>query len=349
MSSPYFEYMGRIDRQNPDEPLFIYAGSQVKMRFTGEEVYLKIKKHTMWGDVALGYVIDGRMGKIPLMQIKDDEETEIKLVSNLGEGEHTLIVYKRLASNYFYTLSDVRIEGGELLPCKTEYRLKLEAYGDSVTAGEVLEAVDFVGRSDPENHGSAYDNSYNSFVFQTARNLNAEINAVAQGGIAVFTGTGYFHYPDGIGMEDVYDKLGYFPEVGISDWDFSQYVPDAVILALGQNDKHNAVTDKDDIDITDPETRNKWKEGYKKIIRSLSEHYGKNTKYIFTTTLLMHDKEWDNAIAEIVSELNAEGIAAYRNIFRRNGSATPGHPRLQEHTEMAKELTDYILSLGLCR
>ncbi len=56
----------------------------------------------------------------------------------------------------------------------------------------------------------------------------------------------------------------------------------------------------------------------------------------------MHDPEWDNAIEEIKNELCEDGIKAYRNVFSRNGAATPGHPRLPEHDEMARELTEFI-------
>lgn len=342
MNDKNIEYMGRIDKSNPLSPVFVYAGSQLKIRFTGSEVSIKIKPHTVWGNTSLGYVIDGRMGKIPFMQLENDKETELKIVSNLEDKIHELIIYKRLSANYYYEISEINITGGEMTAIKKNYDMKLEFYGDSVTAGEVTEAFDFVGRCDPENHGSSYDNSYYSYAFITARNLNAEINAVAQGGIGVFDGTGYFHAPDYIGMESVYDKLGYFPEYKISDWDFDEYTPDIVVLALGQNDKHNGKTDSDDIDINDEKTRQHWKDGYKKIVRSLYEHYGEKTKFIFTTTVLMHDKAWDDAIEEIVCELNAENIKSYHNMFTRNGAATPGHPRKAEQEEMAAQLTAFI-------
>ena len=56
----------------------------------------------------------------------------------------------------------------------------------------------------------------------------------------------------------------------------------------------------------------------------------------------MHDAEWDKAIDEVVNELKAEGIPAYHMLFKRNGAATPGHPRYQEHKEMAEELATFL-------
>ena len=73
----------------------------------------------------------------------------------------------------------------------------------------------------------------------TARRLHAEIHDVAQGGIPLLDGTGWFAAPDYLGMESVYDKITYNPQLGESrQWDFSAYVPHVVIIALGQNDNH---------------------------------------------------------------------------------------------------------------
>ena len=96
---------------------------------------------------------------------------------------------------------------------------KIEFYGDSVTAGEVSEALDYVGKSDPEHQGE-YSNSWYSYASITARKLNAEVNLVAQGGVALLDGTGYFVPPTYIGMENVYDKLRYNPQLGqVTKWD----------------------------------------------------------------------------------------------------------------------------------
>ena len=37
-------------------------------------------------------------------------------------------------------------------------------------------------------------------------------------------------------METVYKQMGYEPHFELTEWDFSRYIPDYVIIALGQND-----------------------------------------------------------------------------------------------------------------
>lgn len=340
--SEKINYYGRTDVKE-DGVYCYFPSTSAEVRFKGTEIYAKFSADIVWGTAALGYVIDGRMGRIPLHKDNNKKEMTYQIANSLEpDQEHTLILYKMQAASTIIAVKGFSCDG-EFLPAPEKPALKLEYYGDSVSAGEVTEAYDFVGRCDPASHDSAYDNSYLSYTWQTARLLGAQLHNISQGGIAVFDDTGYFHAPKMIGMESVYDKLCYFPEGGeLTDWDFSKYTPDIAVFALGQNDKHNGITDKDDIDIYDPATRTKWKEGYKKIVKSIHSHYGNSTKYVFLTTVLMHDAEWDKAIDEVVNELKAEGIPAYHMLFKRNGAATPGHPRYQEHKEMAEELAAFL-------
>ena len=60
---------------------------------------------------------------------------------------------------------------------------------------------------------------------------------LAQGGIALLHGQGYFAGPDYTGMEESYDKIEMNPYLGeTKPWDFSRYTPHVVIVAFGQND-----------------------------------------------------------------------------------------------------------------
>ncbi|MGN0552328.1 MAG: electron transporter RnfD [Oscillospiraceae bacterium] len=333
-------YTGRIDFSDADAPVLYYAGSCAAFRFKGTALAVKLNAVIYWGELSLGAVIDGKPQSVRLDPENNGKDIEVTITDSLEDTVHDVVIYKQHAANQLLTLKGFVIDG-ELLEPAAKPKLKIEAYGDSVCAGEVIEAANHVGKCDPENHNSRYDNVWNSFVMQTARNLGGELHNICQGGIAIFDGTGYFHCPDYIGLESVYDKLCYFPEGGISQWDFSRYIPDIVIIAVGQNDKHNGRTEKDDIDISDQSYRKLWKTAYIKMVRDLNEKYS-SPKFVLTTTVLEHDAEWDNAIEEIKNELNDMGIKAYHNLFKRNGAATPGHPRLAEHNEMAEELTAFI-------
>ncbi|MGN0632978.1 MAG: electron transporter RnfD [Oscillospiraceae bacterium] len=334
-------YIGRTENYN-GFPRFVFAGTSVTVRFKGTGAKCVIRNHRFYNVSELGFVIDGRREKAEFEH--KEEDIVITLCEGLEDTEHELTLYKKHAgSHYFEFKGFILSEGAELLAAKPLPKRKIECYGDSVSAGEVVLAVDYTASTDPEGHDGIYDDAWLSYPMITARNLGAQLNNIAQGGIAIFDNTGYYHAPNFIGMETAYDKVCYFPEAegGMTNWDFSKYTPDLVIFAVGQNDPHNE--GNPDNDINDPVFREKWKNGYKKIISDLRSKYP-NAVFVLLLTVLMHSPDWDNVLDEIVAELHDEKISHFK--FTRTGKATPGHPRITEQYEMAEELTAYISSMG---
>ena len=335
-SNPAFSYMGRIDFEKPDSPLFIYAGSMVTAKFTGTSVGMMIHPYLIYSCTWIGAVVDGVQYKFDLN--KSEVPVYIPIAEGLAEGEHTVTIFKRTAgSHHYFRFCGLMLDStAEIMPDGHEYDMNIEVYGDSVSAGEVVEAVFYTGHTDPE-HYSQYDNSWFSYSLTLARKLNARINCNAQGGISLIDGAGYFNPPDYIGLESAYDKLSYVPEMGITKWDFSRFHPDYVIIALGQNDAN-----PDPKRIYDPEYNEKWKTVYKNMVNSLREKYSDSTRFIIITTVLMHEPVWDETLDNIVNELALDNVRRFK--FRRNGAATPGHPRISEQEEMACELAEFIIS-----
>lgn len=330
-------YEGRIALSEEGAVMY-YPGSSVTMRVNAENIGFILNERRSWGTLSVGLIVDGEPQK-PIRLEKENIGKDTEYSFDLSGGEHIVTVYKvHAGGNHILTFKGFELDG-ELLDAPEKPKLKLEVFGDSVCAGEVTMAVDNVGKSDPENHDSIYDNSYYSFVMMTARMLNAQIHNNSQGGIALLDGTGYFNMPETIGLETTFDKECYIKDAGYTDWDFTRYTPDVVIIAIGQNDNHEE--GKPDRDINDPAIRTAWKTRYKEMVETLHSHYY-TAKYVLTTTLLMHDKAWDDCIEELKNELRAEGIPAYHNVFTRNGAATPGHPRIPEDEEMARELAGFI-------
>lgn len=336
-SNSMLSYEGRVAISD-EKAVMYYPYSSVTMRFAGKEAKVILCETRFWGTLSLGYVLDGVPGKVLLAPENAGKDAEIIISASDDAKEHTLKIYKAHAGNHILTFKGFSVDGEFLTPPEKP-SLKLEFFGDSVCAGEVTEAVEYVGKCDPEGHDSRYDNAFYSFAAMTSRMLPAQINNNSQGGIALINGTGYFHAPDFIGLETTFDKECYIPEGGYTEWDFSRYTPDVVVIAVGQNDKN--LDGQPDRDINDPKIRAEWKKRYMEMVETLHSHYY-TAKYVLTTTVLMHDKAWDDCIEEIKDDLRKEGIPTYHNVFTRNGAATPGHPRIPEHEEMAHELTGFI-------
>ncbi len=338
-SSDAFLYTGRIDFATPDAPCFIYAGSSVAFRFQGSNAFMKLKNYHSCYHNYIGVVIDGVVQeKIEITT--HGEELILPVCAGLSNEAHEVVLYKCQDASHYYDFLGLFIEpAATLLPPPARPARRMECYGDSVSAGEVCEALDCVGRPDPENHDGIYSNAWYSYAFFTARKLNAELYDIAQGGIALFDKTGYFHGPDYVGMESVWDKLRYCDYFGaLTPWDFSRYTPHVVLLAIGQNDSN-----PEDYMGKDKEKSEHWKQHYTGLIKNLREKYP-DALFVLATTILCHDKAWDDAIEDVKNAIADPKVVHF--LYSNNGSGTPGHIRIPEAEKMAQELAGFIESFG---
>ena len=334
------EYSGRIDYEN-DKAIFVFPCTYVKIRFKGKNIWAYVDNKNNYWDNYVGVIIDGNQEKI-LLENDSALKQRLELAEGLDETkEHEVMLFKRQDSChelgfYGFELDDAAV----ILEINEKPSLKLEVYGDSVSAGEVSEAIDFVGKPDPEWHKGELSNSYYSYSWILARKLNAKLHDIAQGGIALLDNTGWFNAPDFIGMESVYDKVRYNPAFGRTTyWDFDKYTPDIVIVAIGQNDNH---PEDYMAEFYHSKKSENWREHYRKFVMKLMEIYPK-AQIILCTTILEHHKNWDDSIEEVCKSLENERVHHF--YFSNNGKGTPGHIRKPEAEKMADELAAYINGL----
>ena len=337
------QYSGRIDFDDPKAPVLVYAASFIRIRFQGTAVKAVLENHHNYWTNYMGIIVDGVQGKFAL---ENDGKKEYVLAENLSDGEHELLLFKRMDACHYVTFYGFKLEGAKegcdpaLLPCEKLPDRRIEVFGDSVSCGEVSEALDFVGKEDPVHDGE-FSNSWYSYSWMTARKLGAELHDTSQGGIALLNDTGWFAAPDYLGVESCYDKIQYNPALGsVKKWDFSKYQPQVVIVAIGQNDNHPKDYMAEDYNC---EKAKFWREKYEGFIRRLMEVYP-DAHIVLTTTLLLHHKNWDLSIDTVCNRIDSERVHHF--LYQRNGKGTPGHLRIPEAEEMAEELSDYINSLG---
>ncbi len=333
------DYCGRIDFSDKSAPVFIYPCTCVKMKFKGTSVNVVLRNKSQYWDNYMGAVLDGEQIRVKLSA--EDEIKTYKIDDGLEDTEHELLFFKRQDACHVVEFYGFELnEGAKVLQVTGKKKRRIEVYGDSVSAGEVSEAVEYVGKEDPKHNGE-YSNSWYSYAWITARKLDADIHDIAQGGVALLNDTGWFFAPNYIGMEQIYDKLSYNPALGeIKKWDFSKYRPHVVIVAIGQNDNHPQDYMAENYNC---EKAVYWRKSYKQFIEQLREQYP-DTEIILTTTILKHDAAWDKAIDEVCKELNDEKIHHF--YYKENGVGTPGHIRIPEAEKMAEELAAYIETLG---
>ena len=331
-------YTGRIDWSTPTKPVWIFPCTSSEFKFMGNMLKIHVSNKNEYWQNYLGCILDNVQS---CFYIKKEGRTTIEIpVPENETGVHQVMFFKRQDSCHEITILGYEIGDGEKLLAPPEKPdRKIEIYGDSVSAGEVSEAVDFVGMEDPEHNGG-YSNSYYSYGWILARKLGAQIHDIAQGGIALMDGEGWYHEPEQTGMETVWNKVHYNTRLSqMTQWDFDKYRPQAVIIAVGQNDCHPIDYMKEGY--CESKAR-KWREHYMRFLENIRKTYP-DAYIICCTTLLNHDKAWDEAIAQVVGNMGDKKITQYR--FNRNGTGTLGHLRIPEAYEMAQELAEYIEEL----
>lgn len=335
---PFLQYSGRIDFDDPMNPVWVFPCTFVKFRFSGRFIKAEVTNMRGCWDNYLGVIIDGKARSVLLAP---QGRQVIILGEDLSEGEHEFMLYKRMDSCHQVVLHGFHLPP-EAVIAKTDPlpKRRIEVYGDSVSAGEVSEAVDYCGLQDPPNNGE-YSNSYYSYSWCTARRLNAQLHNISQGGIALLAGTGYFHGPDYLGMEYMYDKIQYNTQIDkAKQWDFTRYTPHVVIVAIGQNDNHPDDFMQDHYE--HPKAIN-WRLRYAAFIKKLRSIYPKAV-IVLTTTILNHSVNWDRSIEEVTQSLNDPAVHHF--LYSNNGCGTHGHIRIPEAEKMALELSAFLESLG---
>lgn len=333
-------YSGRIDWSDPFAIVWTYPGTFVKIRFKGNKLAVCLRNKNEYWDNYLG-VVEGDVQNKLLIPKEGEATIEIPL-QETPDNVHEVLIFKRQDACHELTILGFELDDdAELLEASPLPKRRIEVFGDSVSAGEVSEALDYVAKADPEHNGE-YSNSWYSYAWIAARKLDAQLHDIAQGGVALLDNTGWYHEPDYIGMEHVWNKMRYNPDYGtVKEWDFSKYTPDIVIVAIGQNDSH-----PDDYMKTDyeGEKAKNWRTHYRQFLAKLRETYP-DAWIICCTTLLQHDIGWDMSISQAVQDLGDKKVS--HCVFQRNGKATPGHLRIPEAEEMAKELCQHIRALGI--
>ena len=337
--NPLLRYTGRIDFSHLSAPVLVYPYSSVEMRFSGTKLKVVLKnRHAYWNNY-LGCMIDGVQSKV---QIPEHGKTLcLSLAEHLEDREHDLFFFKRMDSCHEFAFYGFVVDkDAEIMPPAERPARRIEVYGDSVSAGEVSEAVEYVGKADPPHNGE-FSNSYCSYAAMTARKLHAQLHDIAQGGIALMHGTGWYDEPDAVGMEEIWDDVEYHRAFGPNKkWNFGKYTPHVVIVAIGQNDSHPADYMAEDYG---SEKSERWRRHYESFLRNIRSVYP-NALIIAATTILCHSPAWDRAIGEVCGRIGDPRIVHF--LYSRNGNGTPGHIRIPEAEEMSDELSGFIESFG---
>ena len=321
------QYAGRLGQQEAATEMY-WSGSSVKLTFEGNSIAALLQDNT--GDNYYNVIID--QDSIAVLR-PDTTKRYYTLAENLDKGPHTLELFKRTewtrGTSSFYGF---RVSGAasKVLETKKPQR-KIEFYGNSISAGYAVE--DYSGKDSPD---STFTNNYLSYTALTARNFAAEYRCICRSGIGIMISW----FP--LTMPELYDRLN--PNDSLSQWDFSNYTPDIVVVNLFQNDSW-IVNIPEHPQFIEKFGKEKPSEefiidAYANFIQTIRKEYPNAhiIDMLGNMDITQEESPWPNYVKEAVYRLADPKMHSLFVPFKDTG----GHPSIEEQEILANALTAYI-------
>jgi hypothetical protein len=313
-TDPAVRYVGRFDLSA--EPMAAWSASSVVIKFHGTDLNALLsddKGRNVWQIEVDGQPTD----KLLIGQGKH----LYRLATGLSEGDHLarLVKATEIYEGTTQFLGFQLSAGGALLPAPVSpYRL--EVIGDSISCGA---AVD--GKPGEIEANNVWENAYESYGEVTARRFGADYVCIAYSGRKL--------WPDNT-VTELYDEIT--PVHPASVWDFSKFIPQAVIISLSTNDFGKKQPNGQPLDQVG------WVAAYEKFIGRLRGHYPAADIYCASSPMLTGQKLTDSkaCLMKIASDLNAAGDAKVHYLElpsqdHKDGIGGAYHPNAKTHQLIA--------------
>ena len=337
---PAFYYTGRIDFSQPEAPVFYWPGTSVAFRFEGPSLSIVLEDHD--GENYYNVFVDDY--KNPIVIDCNSGRAVYPIATQLKDTVHTALIFKRTecegSENYTTFHGVVLARGKSLHPVESKPQRRIEYFGNSITCGYGIEAP--IGE---EEGLLASRNNWLAYSALTARELNAEYHCSSKSGIGITIS--WFNQI----MPEIWDRLApWNPE---SQWDFSQWTPDVVVVNLFQNDSWL-------VNLPDhPEFQRRFSEAghapspdelidaYVAFIRDLRSVYPDQPIICALGSMdaVKAGSPWPDYIRQAVHNMKTEydDTNLYVHIFEYDGLGL--HPKIKDHEKMASELANLIRSI----
>lgn len=314
-TNPCIRYVGRFNLREAAGPRCAWSASSIFLRFLGTALNVRVNESA--NDDEYQVELDGKASAVLVPR----SGTHLYSVFQSSKsGTHTVRLVKRTEAFFGTTqfLGFQLSEGGRMLTQPAPHARRLEIIGDSISCGYGNEAKD-----QHERFSSTTENAYLSYGAMAARSLGAEYVCLAWSGRTM--------WPKNT-MGEIYDLV--LPLDPGSQWDFSRWTPDVVIINLSTNDFGAGTPDQKG-----------WTSAYEAFLTRVRRNYPHAALYCATSPM-MGGKEGAIArsyLTQIVADENAAGDKDVRLLIfetqdGKNGFGSDWHPSLKTHQIMADKL-----------
>ncbi len=328
---PYGRYF-----QNPHGNLeLISSAVHFGFRFKGSSCSIVAALSDQAAHNYLQYTVDG----IYYRRIKVSGNRSLAYnITGLGKGEHTIWVYKATEATTGPIFIQ-RIVGHEIIALKVPDRPLIEFIGNSITCGAASDPSEI-----PCGSGEYHDqhNAYYAYGPRVARMLNINFILSSVSGIGIYRTWN----TSGPSMLQVYEKTDFLMN-STRNWDFKMYTPRIVSIALGTND----LSDGDGRTPRLPFDSAVFINNYTRLIELVISKYPAARIALLSSPMLNGNKRTilQNCLATVKSRIekkypSKKKVALF--FFKpMNARGCGGHPSVEDHEILAKELEPFFKKL----
>jgi lysophospholipase L1-like esterase len=328
---PYGRY-----EQNPHGNLeLISSAVHFGFRFTGPNCSLFAALSDPSSHNYLQYTVDG----IYYRRIKiSGTMNRPYQIADLGKGVHTVWIYKATEATTGPIFIQ-KIVGHQMIALKIPERPLIEFIGNSITCGAQDDPSEI-----PCNEGEYHDhhNAYYAYGPRVARMLNMNFILSSVSGIGIYRSWN----TTGPSMPQVYEKTDFLLNSN-RNWEFKTYTPRVVSIALGTND----FSDGDGRTPRLPFDSAVFVNNYIRFIELVKSKYPVAQIALLSSPMLNGKKRTtlQNCLT-IVKALIDKKYPSNKKIalfFFKPMAARGcgGHPSVEDHKILAKELTPFFKKL----
>ncbi|HEY8689956.1 MAG TPA: GDSL-type esterase/lipase family protein [Chitinophagaceae bacterium] len=326
---------GRYIVNDKQELELISSGVHFGFAFEGTQCKIYATNYYAAGHNYLQYVLDGVYQK----RIKiEGNATGPVVITASNSAKHTVWIYKATEAHTGAVIIQ-KISAQNIVALKRSTLPLIEFIGNSITCGAAADASEV-----PCGTGEYHDqhNAYYAYGPRVARALGVEFLLSSVSGIGIYRNWN----SDGPTMPQVYEKTN-FQQNSSHNWDFKNYEPKIVSIALGTNDLSNGDGKKERL----PFDSAKFVNSYIQFVRRVKSKYTTSQIAIVSSPMVNGNNRiiLQNCIMAVKKNIDAlypsdKPVAFYFfNPMQARGCG--GHPSVEDHAILANELLPFFKNL----
>jgi hypothetical protein len=332
---PHLQPQGRFYFDGGNSLHLVSSAVHFGVSFSGNECRIYASLTDTGAHNYLQYVLDGTYGK----RIRLNGNNKSPIIINASAGnKHTLWIYKATEAQTGDIVID-SVNAENLAALKNPELPMIEFIGNSITCAAAADASEY-----PCGTGAYHDqhNAYMAYGPRVARELNVNYIVSGVSGIGIYRTWNR----DGPSMPQVYEKTDFQPGSNML-WDFRTYSPVIVSIALGTND----VSKGDGKVNRSPFDSATYVNGYISFIKTVKSKYpSAQIALLSSPTVHGQTRELLERCITAVGKATNEAFPGAKPVAvfffdEMNVKGCSGHPNVEEHAVMARQLLPFFKNL----